>query len=729
MPVSLDQFSDIAARQNVRDSGVVTVDSRQDLRLNQSRFRLVRWVRDAGIGKRFSNRRTVDEFISSLQHHYGPEVTSRMDFRPWRAWQSRGKPLHVRDIKAAISEADMVADGVKSVRSSNIEGLVDEQLAGVAYLHLPGGEALAREVRDQVDIAATQAGFAKAQSLRAARGELSGEFSLYNANDRVEVAINYAHKDIFLTGYGVRTSRGLNFDKVQQIFDQHPRAQALKDLYGLRFDASRASGALHRGLTEELSVNLTRTIRNVEGLPGEGSVRDRVMQAIDLRAERIVDEFIQERTEALERLQELHARGEINSEDMGSFGAGGHRSLADVVLHQRIPPSMLSGLYALRAETPDNLGDLASGNHTLEHKFQILGQFGEAMAGIETGLSESEFKKYVLGSEKKQSYIEDCGRFLLEGKLSADDVSAIRHAVRTDPPGSSTSELFCGIAAMRRESHDPNANLAHWAQARDPLDKLALAGNGLLGFDVPSLEGEYTTDSGNVLTALRNYGIGTPPPDNYKEIQSGKGAFSRAAVELAQKEMEQDLDDKKKAKSEKYPEFHAEAIKDFNRADFTVDGKRIERGDVEEVVSNIRAFCTDADGNPDDRMLDIVGQMVYQRSNSMGYHRFSTGNSVNDADTVAMFTTAPLVGMPVVNYTSSYTVAKSDTGNVLLRLSSAGPATHLIHPLGPHFLDEDQSSVTFNINVEIDAQDYSARVSGMGYEFRLVPAHKAPQGG
>ena len=113
----------------------------------------------------------------------------------------------------------------------------------------------------------------------------------------------------------------------------------------------------------------------------------------------------------------------------------------------------------------------------------------------------------------------------------------------------------------------------------------------------------------------------------------------------------------------------------------------------------------------------------------MGYHRFSTGNSVNDADTVAMFTTAPLVGMPVVNYTSSYTVAKSDTGNVLLRLSSAGPATHLIHPLGPHFLDEDQSSVTFNINVEIDAQDYSARVSGMGYEFRLVPAHKAPQGG
>ena len=51
---------------------------------------------------------------------------------------------------------------------------------------------------------------------------------------------------------------------------------------------------------------------------------------------------------------------------------------------------MLSRLYALRSETPDNMGDLVSGDHTMEHKLRVLGQFGEAMAGIETGLSGAE---------------------------------------------------------------------------------------------------------------------------------------------------------------------------------------------------------------------------------------------------------------------------------------------------------------------------------------------------
>ena len=54
------------------------------------------------------------------------------------------------------------------------------------------------------------------------------------------------------------------------------------------------------------------------------------------------------------------------------------------------------------------------------------------------------------GAEKKQSYIEDCGRFLLEGKLSADDSSVIRHAVITDPPGSDLSELFRGDRRYER---------------------------------------------------------------------------------------------------------------------------------------------------------------------------------------------------------------------------------------------------------------------------------------
>ena len=729
MPVSFDQFSDIAARQNVRDSGAVTVDSRQDLRLNQSRFRLVRWVRNTGVGKRVQNRNTVDAFISSLQHHYGPDVTSRMDFRPLRDLQSRGKPLRVRDIKAAIGEARMVADGIKSVKSSNVEALVDEKIAGSAYFDLAGGEDLVNEVRSKVDVAGTQQQIGQTRLAMAARGTLSGAGSLSTAQTWVSSALNDAHEDIFLTGYGVKTGQGQQFDRLQRIVDRHPRAQALYKQYGLRFDASRASGALYGTLTEKLSNTLSEVLEHPEQLPGDGTVKERVEQAISRKADQVVGEFIRERADALGRLREMHARGEIRPEDMATFKADGHRSLADVVLHHRIPPDMLSRLYALRSETPDNLGELASADHTMEDKIQVMRQFGEALSGIYDGISGADFDKYLYGEDSKLNYTEDCGRFLLEGKLSANDESAIRHAVRTDSPGSDLPDLLQGIAGMRGALYHPDANQGHWAAAKEPLDNMSMAAMALLGADAPPPLGEYATDAGNALTALRNCGIDAPPPDNYGEIQSGKGAFSRTAVELAQSEMEFDLKDTRKTKSKEYPEFHAEAIRDFNRADFIIGGSPVERGDTAGVVEGIRKFCTNADGNPDDRMIDIVGQMVYQRSNSMGFHRFSTGMNVNNADTATLVTTAPVVGMPVVNYTSVYTVAKNDNGNVWLQLSSAGPATHLNHPLGAHTLDEDKSRVAFNINVEIDAQDYSARVTGIDYEFLLVPAHEAARDG
>ena len=190
--------------------------------------------------------------------------------------------------------------------------------------------------------------------------------------------------------------------------------------------------------------------------------------------------------------------------------------------------------------------------------------------------------------------------------------------------------------------------------------------------------------------------------------------------------MEFDLNDTRQAKSGEYPEFLAEAIKDFNRADYIVDGAPIERGDVDGVVRSIREFCTDADGNTDDRMFDIVGKLVYQRSNAMGRNRFSSGMDISENDKICLLKTAPVLGMPEVDYASTYSVDKTDTGNVLLQISCAGPTNIMNHPQGPHFLDEEQSRVKFNINVEINGQDYSARIMGMDYDFLLVPAHKAP---
>ena len=725
MPVSFNQFSDIAARQNARDSGVVRVDSREDLKLNQSRFRLVRWVRDSGIGKRLSNRNTINTFISSLQNHYDEEVTSRMDFRPLRNLQSRGKPLHVRHIRAAISEAGMVADGLKSVKSSNIEGLIDEKIVGSAYFNLPGGEDLVNEVRSKVDVAGTQQQIGQTRLGMAARGTLSGAGSLNTAQTWVNSALNDAHEDIFLTGYGVKTGQGQQFNKLQQVIDRHPRTQALYKQYGLRFDASRTSGALYGTLSEKLSNTLFEVLEHPEQLPGDGTVKERVEQAVSRKADQVVGEFIRERADALGRLREMHARGEIRSEDMATFKADGHRSLTDVVLHQRIPPDMLSRLYALRSETPENLGDLASTDHTMEDKIQVMRQFGETLSGIYTGISEADFDKYLYGEDSKLNYTEDCGRFLLEGKFSANDESAIRHAVRTDSPGSDLPDLLQGVAGMRGALYHPDANGNHWVATKEPLDNLSMAAMALLGADAPPPLGEYTARAVNVLNAMRNCGIDAPPPGDPGVEQSGKGTFSQPAQEIAQRELEANLL-QVKSESTEYPGIIAEATRDFGRATYVFNGKPVEFGDTAGVVEGMRNFCIDADGNLDEKMFDIVGKLVYQRSNAMALNRFCSGMGVTEGDTVAMMKTAPFVGMPGVRASSTYKVSRGTDNNVLLQISSAGPATFLTHPQGTQFLDPEQSNLAFDITLRVDARDYSARVTDMTYEYRFVPTDEEP---
>ena len=722
MPVSIDKFSDIAARQDIRDRGVVTVDARQNVTLGQSRFRLVRWIRHTGIGRRAQNRRTVGEFIDSLQHHYGREVTSRMDLRRLRDMQTRGKPLHARHVRAVIGEADMVADGVKMVKSSNIEALIDANVAGFGYVALPDGQELAAEVRNRVDVAETQRRFAEEQHLSFEMHDPSGDSRLDSARAWASEGVRDAHKDVFLTGYGVKTAQGVEHGKLQAIADAHPLSQDLQKYYGLRFDASRASGALRRALSEELTRALSEALENPADLPGDGTVKARIEQAIGRKADEVFEAFLTERVQAVETLHEMSVRGEVPSEDLASYHDGRALSLADVVLHHRIPPGALSRLHAARDRVPDNVSDLAAADHTREHKLQVLRRFGEAIAGIEPGLSKTESDSYLPDEEHERIYIEDCGRFLLEGKISTDDHYNVRHTASTDPSRSELLELCDGIARMKGAAGASGANDAHWEPARSALENMTMAGVALLGPDAARLGGAYTVDAANVLNDLRNCGIEAPPPDNVHSEQSGRGAFSQWALQAAQEQMLEDLGDVRKAPSTEYPEFMDESIRDFGRANYVIGGTPIRYGDTAGVVEGIGNFCTDGDGNVDERMVDRVGKLVYQRSNAMAYNRFSSGMDVNDDDKLALLRTAPFAGVPSARFSSTYSVDRTDSGNVALRISSTGPANYLSHSEGLVALDENQSAVSFDIDVEVDGRDYSARVTDMRYEFRLVPA-------
>ena len=775
MPVSLNQFSDIAARQDVRDSGVVRLDNRQELTPGQSRFRLVRWIRDSGIGKRLSNRRTVDAFISSLQNQYGAEVTKRMDLGPLRDLQRRGKPLHVRDIKAAISEADQVADLHKLAQSSKIETMVDEKINQAAYLADPGGRALADEVRSRVDLDGAYNQFAGIQDRRSERADLSGDFSLFTANKLAGQALENAAQDVFLTGYGVETARGRQSGRLQQIFDQHPQAQTVYEKYGLRFDAARMSDGLYAGLTKRLQAQMNEGLDNPERLPGNGTVKDRVEQVVNETAERIVDDFIRESTEALERLHGMRDRGEIKPEDLALFETDSHYSLADVVLHHRILPAMVPKLCELRSKIPANQGVLADTGRTMEDKIQVLRGLGDVIAEATSGLSGADAETFAHGNDDRNGYLEGCGRFLLEGKLSAEDDTAIRVAARNNPPGSNLRELCQGIADMRDEIHkspppgeEPQSSADRaeaqsapteteaqsppagteaqpaptkkeapppftiqapdfWKEAREPVGNMADAAIALLGRDAPASTGSYTRRAGAVVEAIRNCGIGVPPPDESRIEQSGKGSFSRPVLETAQQELESMLTENKKM-SEEFPGFIEEATKDLDRTSYAFNGKELYHQPKIWVYEAFKEFCVDREGKPDDRLFDILAQLSYQRSNMLGLGRFSTGMGIDDKDTAAMLKSAPLFGMPSVGFKSSYRMNRTADGNVSLTITSRGPSNVLAQGTkGSVAIEYRQSHVEFKINVEINAQDYTVRLTGMDYDYRLVPSNKDPE--
>ena len=205
-----------------------------------------------------------------------------------------------------------------------------------------------------------------------------------------------------------------------------------------------------------------------------------------------MDDFVRERAEALETLHDMHARGDVRTEDMVSFSSVEASSLADVVLHRRIPPVMIPALYGLRNEVPDDLGSLADTDRNMESKIGTIRGLGDVLGGIFTGLAGHDYAKYAAGEDGRLNYVEDCGRFLLEGKLSAEEESAIRHAVTAELPGSNLQELCEGVAVMRGAMYNAGRNESDWDAGREALERMGDATVALLGRDALPPAGEYT---------------------------------------------------------------------------------------------------------------------------------------------------------------------------------------------------------------------------------------------
>ena len=745
MAISLTRFSNVADQARIQDRGIVTVGSRQDVRLNQSRFRLVRWIANSGIGKHATNRRAVGSFVDALENHYGRRVMSHLSLDHLRNLQGSGKPLHMRVVRAAIREANETVDSLKLAESSRLGKLMDEHVESFAYLALPEGRALADEVRSKADVAWAYQEFADIQLRRSKSGELSGDLSLFTARRWAKLALSAAHEDMFLTGYGIRTNlsekyraelvperlsatgrsewHARQYEKLQDVLNGNPQARSLFAKYGLGFDASRLSGALYADLDEKLRSVAREALTHPERLPGDGPVKDRIEQAIRQKTERMVADFVRDRADAVERWYDMHRDGQTYPGDIPQLTANERAGLADVVLHRRIPPAAVPGLCALRSRVPGDLRPLTRVGHGMEDTIQVLNQLGKVVDEASTVLSDKDFRDYAAGERNRTIYADDCSRFLLEGKWSADDDFTIRHALKTDMPGANIVELCHGIAGLRDEMQRSESPRNDWSWAKGSLDGMANAVEGLLGRDAPPLMGAYTSRAGNVLDAMRNCGIFMPPPALRDAVRSGKGSFSQPGLAIAQTELQENLNQNKE-RSTRFPEYPGEAVRDLDRADFVVGDRKLERGDVDGIVEGIRKLCVDREGNRDERLLNIVAQLVYQRSNSLAQRRLATGADADEVDRDSKLKSAPFIGHPSADYASTYSVSRSgeDTVRVVVEQKGAPHALACPDEDASRVLDRGESRFAFDVTMEIDTRDYSTTLAGMSYDFKLVPA-------
>ena len=740
MPISFEQFSKIAELTDIHARDIVSIDSRQDLRVGRSRFRLVRWVLDSGIGRHLKNRRTVRAFSNSLRSRFGSEFMDKFDAPALQALERSGKPLRVRDIKAVLDTAQLD-------KSNALESLINEHVNEHIRvdLHAPeDGQALLDEIIAKVDMDELKQNAASNLALMEARGTNLPPIILGAAENNVEGAVNQALDEIFLVGYAETKTGGRQFDRLQQCLDQHPLARRLYERGGPRFVASRLSPELHESLSIKLHKAIMAGIKDPGDLPaGAGTIKEKMTARLDQVTSKVVGRFVEERISVLEQMEQLQQAPPGHNERIGELidKTAASTGFNHVVLNNRVPPSILPQLFELHAQVPDNLVDLASAQHGVEHKVQLLQQFAGVLSELKPKVFEqasvADRETYLASADDRALREEVCSRFLLEGKLSdVGSSGAVKNALLG--PDSGLSQLhgtvFSLLAECRKKGNE------FWGEAAEaPLTDLMKTIQMVTEFTkIKGSTREYHHIAGDILSALRNSGIEVPPPDNLNVEQSGEGAFSQAAQQYVETGISQGLREFGVASAD-YPGFVDQAIRDFNRANYSVDGTQIKRTDEngggrkaedirDDVTAGVRSFCTDVKGELDGRMLDTVGRLINQRSFSPVMGCFSPGMDAGKS----LLRTAPFRGIPsgetsVQNSSSSsYSLSRSDDGNVIAELGLRQKTKVLQHLDSLVFLDPDQSELQVNLKLEIDAGDYSVKVTDMNYRFHFVPAEASP---
>lgn len=517
MTVRLNQFSDLLGARNPRDTDVLTVTDRNNLKLNSSRFPGLRWIVNSGIGKRARNRKTVDTFLGAMKSQFGGELVDKMQLGTLRDLQRSGKPLHVRHVRNSVEQAMRL-----QYDASVVVDEIERNISDSAYSSAPGGVELAREVRDGIDFTTLF------KTLQTDLGNYRGSQPVWsvipNMVGRVaSSAHNDAFRGIFLSGYGIQED-GKGTGRLQALIEELPETGQLSAEYGMRLDSSRMPPAFFEELGVKLQRKVDEAMLHPERLPQDRAdepINARLARQVSRTAERLVQQYLQERLQALGALRQTLAAGADGPGMAPAPLDGPAAGLYEQTLHSRIPASEVPRLMTLRREMPDDLDALASPGASIEDKFRLLHGFGGLVVRTITEMTPADQAKYASGPESL-SFMEDCANFLKQENLSAAAATKIRQALCAEPV-TDLVRLYQSLQdikyAAERYSEDGELKTDPvWGEAYRAVEQTDAAYQQFPGYlqmldriDVAA-DRLYTDEALPAYHALRSEGIDVPPP-------------------------------------------------------------------------------------------------------------------------------------------------------------------------------------------------------------------------
>ena len=669
--------------------------------------RAARWL---GSFRTARNRAVAGRFVQSLRSEYGAELAGHvLSSTGLDARIVRGKPLHVRHIRQAVGQADMLLGSVrtanaalgrtygKSVAGESGLSLVRIKMNDIVRSSFPsrptvGDLVSAEEIAAKVEEAVTAAG-------RGGRHFVTTEEAAHLLTEVVGGELRAAYQS---AREGALAA--LSLDRPGSIGRQALRDAAAKHAPPLDVNAERLSADAQEVLAARFGAAITNDAVPAHLLRDGASLR--------ALADEVMERFVVERAAAREALPALPVTDNERA------------ALADQLLHDSTPAELVAALGGAYAKVAGDAVALATPlkGEDLE---SVLSSISSALSDALPGADDS-------GSAQSQDRLHRAAwRFLL---APADAAAKEAMATRLRAPDSPLRAIGDGAAWYRevfpgteeaartvpagppdygeRAVYPPAsfATAARWAVLLDALAEVVGEGRGN-GNAPPEAGSDALSDE--AVTSLRNLGIAMPPPDRVGRANADV-PISAPGLAAIRAELADHLASKADAPLRRG--VLRQSVVDYERATYRIDGRTLPV-DAEAVTDELRAFCTDATGELDESLLRNLSLVAYQAA---------PGCFVGTCLSAAHPDICVFDGMPdVVPDENSYNISRDAGGSVTVTCLRAGSVVGLDRVTDAGIqrmsLDPNASRLAFAVRFRLDSETHRPSLDDVQLSYALHP--------